>query len=205
MANYCTVQDVIRASGLDLNDLPKPMTENDLEANILDAQAEIDAMTNTTYQQTQTTETLDGTGDEIIFLTNYPLITVDTLTINSTSVTSGIFVYTGIEGSGKVVLGTDAQKTTFDASTPQLVSITYTHGFTSIPRIIKRATANVAARLTLAQQVGGTYNDLSTFQIAEFGGTIGQAYINIREAAKLLLEEWEKTIRPHLRILPEIA
>ena len=206
MPVYCKYEDVIRACGLDPSSLPKPMTKADIEANISDAEAEIDEMTNTTYQPTTVTEIYDGTGDDTLYLNNYPIISLDSLTINNTSITTSyVSVYTGIEGAGRIKLKSTAEKTAFDDSDDQLIEVTYTYGFNSVPNIVKRATANIAARLTLAQQVGGTYDDLSSFTIGEFSGTIGQAYINIREAFNMLKEEWEKTIRPHLRILPDVA
>ena len=205
MATYCKVDDVMRACGLDLNALPKPMVESDIKANIDDAEAVIDGMTNTTYKQSQVTETYDGSGDDTLLLNNYPIITLDSLTINGTSVTTSyVAVYTGIEGGGKIVLKNTAEKNTFDDTGLQLVSVTYTYGFTSVPNMIKRATMNIAARMSLAQQVGGTYDDLSSFSVGEFSGTIGQAYINIREAFNMLKEEW-KQLRPHIRILPAVA
>lgn len=197
---YCTTSDVFRVAGLDSTNLPSPMVEANVTSHILEAEAYIDRICNTTFTSTAVTETYDGNDRQTLMLRRFPVISLTTLTIQDTSVTVGrVAVYTGIEGAGQITLKSTAEETTFKTGTdPQGISITYNYGYATVPTTIQRATANLAARMTLTQQVGGTYDDLSSFTLPELGGTIGQAYINIREAFNALQKEWDTTIFPYL-------
>ncbi|HHA19626.1 MAG TPA: hypothetical protein ENK70_07975 [Methylophaga sp.] len=201
---YCTEDDVFRVSGLTAGDKGVPSTANVTE-NILDAQAEVDSMTNTKWESTEVSETYDGTGDGQLKLLHYPIISVSSLTINSTSVTpSNVYIYTGIEGGAMIKLKNDAEKTVFDDSKPQLVDITYKYGTQSVPRNIKRLTAVLASIMTLVSQIGGTYNDITSFSVPEFTAGLGEPYTNIRETVNRLEKEALSLMR-NIRILPAVV
>jgi hypothetical protein len=204
---YCTYDDVLREIGLDSSDLPSPMTTANITSHIAEATAILDRMCNTTFGgSTSVTEYYDGNDMDTLMLRHFPLLTVTSLTVQGTSVTTTyIHVYTGIEGAGMIKLDTDAEKKTFEIKDPRGIVITYTYGYASVPTIIKRACMNIAGRMALAQQIGGTYDDLATFAIGELSGSIGQAYINIREAWGRLQDEWKNDIFPYLPRAPPIA
>lgn len=123
--------------------------------------------------------TVDGNGLDNYFIPKFPLLKLDSLTINSTSVTpTNVYQYNDM---GKLQLKNSAEKTIFDSSNPQLVSINYWYGVYPTPRIVKRAVATFAAMSVLAQQIGGTFNDVSSFTLPEISGSTGEPYMNIRE------------------------
>lgn len=204
---YCTYSEVARVAGLDTSDLPSPITTDNITSHIEEAEAVIDRICNTSFTSAAvTSEKHDGNDMDTLQLRHYPLISVTSLTIQGTSVmTSHVYVYTGIEGAGMIKLSEDAEKTTFEIDDPQGIVVSYTYGYASVPIIIRRATANVAARMLLAQQIGGTYDDLATFTIGELSGSIGQAYVNIREAWGRLMDEWKNDIFPYLPRAPAMA
>jgi hypothetical protein len=144
------------------------------------------------------TETYDGRPVDYLVLDNAPLVQVDSLTINGTSIdTDNIYTY---NDSSRIVLSTDASKTSFLPSTnytKQNVSITYHYGVLPevkrgslhIPYTIKRFTLVIAGLKALAFQMGGTFDDLSTFSLPQFSGSIGQAHANLTAVYTKLLAE----------------
>lgn len=197
---YSTYSEVARVAGLDETSLPGPITTANITAHIAEADAIIDRICNTKFSSTAvTSEKYDGNDMDTLMLRHWPLLTLTSLTIQGTSITTSyVYVYTGIEGAGMIKLSTDAEETTFKTEDPQGIVVSYTYGYSSVPEIINRASANLAARMLLAQQIGGTYDDLATFSLPELSGSIGQAYINIREAYARLQDEWDKMIFPYL-------
>jgi len=146
------------------------------------------------------TDNYDGTGTRTLLLKNSPLIQVDSLTVDGTSVTpSNLYIYP----SGQIILKTTAEKTYFIPTTSsdyyQIINITYHYGVLSelrkgsleLPTSINRFTACIASLKALTYQIGGTYDDLSSFQMPDFSGTIGQAYINIDAVVRRIIEEVE--------------
>ena len=145
------------------------------------------------------TETYDGTGTNTLMVRNYPLIQVDSLTIDDVSVTpSYVHVY---NNTGRIVLSPSAESNQFTAPNSttdnQLINITYWYGVLpefkrgkiKIKGYITRLVGIIAGLQAITYQIGGTYDDLSTFSVPNLSGSIGQAYINIRETAKSLIEE----------------
>jgi hypothetical protein len=133
-------------------------------------------------------ETVDGTGSDTMFVDYQPLINVNSLTINSTSVTpSNIYQY---KDTGRLVLGDSAEAQTFLNSTPQLVNIKYIYGVYPIPQVIKRLCIALAAIRTLISQIAGTYDDFTSISLpGGFTGAKGEPYMNIKSALDYLQGE----------------
>ena len=133
-------------------------------------------------------DTVDGSGTDKHFVTYQPLISLVSLTIDSTDVTvSSVYQY---DASGKLVLSTDAEKTVFTDTYPQLVDWKYSYGVYPFPRIIKRLCAVIAAIKTLVAQISGTYDDFTSVSLpGGFTGSKGEPYTNIREAVTRLQQE----------------
>jgi hypothetical protein len=133
-------------------------------------------------------ETVDGTGSDTMFVDYQPLINVNSLTINSTSVTpSNIYQY---KDTGRLVLGDSAEAQTFLNSTPQLVNIKYIYGVYPIPQVIKRLCIVLAAIRTLISQIAGTYDDFTSISLpGGFTGAKGEPYMNIKSALDYLQGE----------------
>ena len=156
-----------------------------------------------TYETT-VTETYDGTGTNTMVLNNIPLIQVDSLTIDGTSVTPS---YIETYPSGKIILNTTAEKNSFtaptDATDYKLVTITYKYGVLPVYKRgtlriegqIKRLITIIAGLQALAYQIGGTYNDISTFSISGISGSLGEPYVNIRSLVFELNKEKDRLLR----------
>ena len=141
--------------------------------------------------------TIDGNGRDTLFLPDFPLLRLESLTINSTEVTtSKVFQY---ENEGKLILKTTAEATIFDKSDHQLVTASYWYGSYPMPRIVKRAVGNWAAFAALIQIIGGTFDDVTSFSLPELSGSLGEPYINIREVA-LQLKRQLDSILPQLPV-----
>lgn len=59
------------------------------------------------------------------------------------------------------------------------VKITYIHGYTEVPALVQELTALVAGKMALVNISGGSYKDISTYQLGRKSFSIGQIYINI--------------------------
>ena len=151
-----------------------------------------------TYLNKQTV-TIDGTGGYEILLRDYPIVQVDKIEIEGTEIDADDYViYPEV---GKIVLKDTASKAYFTKPIQNTyrkqVEITYHWGVLpefkrnkiDINRVIKRATCLIASLQALAYQMGGTYDDLSTFSLPEFSGSIGQAYVNIRGVVDVMIKE----------------
>lgn len=131
-------------------------------------------------------EVIDGSGTDIMYTAQQPLRILESLTIDSTSVTtSKVYTY----DTGKLILKKNAETTFFSDSNPQQVSIDYWHGVYPFPLEAKRLCTLYAAISTLESQMGGTHNIPSTYSLPEGSLTIGQAYINIEGTVRRLIDE----------------
>jgi len=145
---------------------------------------------------------VDGTGTEVFFLDQVPLLLLETLTVDSTSVTtSSVYQY---KNYGKLELGTDAEVSFFSATTPQLVDLAYWYGMYPIPRIVERYTTLLAGMRALTAQIGGTFDDVTSFSVPHMTGSLGEPYTNIREALTRLEKERDR-LRPMLPIYQAIV
>lgn len=147
------------------------------------------------YQNTIEEYTDDGNGYDYMFPRNYPLFKVISLSIGGTSVsTSNIYTYTDI---GKIKLKNSAEVSWFDDTTPQSVTLKYAYGVYPMPKIITEYTAIIAGMRGLTQQIGGTYNDVTSYSLPELQASKGEPFTNIREALQRLKNR-EEMLRPLL-------
>jgi len=133
-------------------------------------------------------ETIDGTGLDEMFVNYQPLINLNSLTIDSTSVTpSYVYQY---NSSGRLLLSTSAEANSFLDSTPQLVDIEYIYGVYPLPQIIKRLCICIAGIRTLTSQIAGTYDDFTSVSLpGGFQGSKGEPYTNIQASLNFLQGE----------------
>jgi len=132
-------------------------------------------------------ELRDGNDTDSLLLYRYPLIALQTLTSNSTSVTlSSVYKY---KPQGKITLSSTSEVSYFTSSKAQKTTINYWYGVYPMPEITRRLTMVYAALKSLMAQAGGTFNVPSTYALPEGSLTIGQAYINIRGAWDMLDKE----------------
>lgn len=146
-------------------------------------------MTGREYEATQVTETYAGDGSNILILDHCPIITLDTLTIDGTSVTpANVDVW--LE-TGKLILTDDAEETKFrtEGDGSRTTSVTYTHGTSEVPEHIKRLTECIAAMMMLIHQTGGTYDDITSYTIGGVTASVGEPYMNIKATLEYLQRE----------------
>ena len=133
-------------------------------------------------------ETVDGTGNKTMFLNYQPLINLNSLTVDSTSVTpSTVYQY---NASGRLELSTSAEVSYFANNLPQLIDLKYFYGVYPIPQIIKRLCICIAGVRTLTAQIAGTYDDFTSVSLpGGFTGSKGEPYTNIQASLNFLQGE----------------
>ena len=202
---YCQNTDVYRATGL----TSATISTTDVDAFIYEAEEWIDDWFDTTFSTRSVTETRDGTGTRDMFLGWYPkvfqdaapVLTITALAIDGVSVTPAkVYVY---PESGRIILKDNAEVTTFTATKPQQVVVTYSYGCASVPKVIKQLTTMVAGIHALIEQIGGTWDDVTSYNLPEFSANKGEPYANIRETITKLdarLKEILDRQRPTIHI-----
>ncbi len=165
------------------------ISRSDTVEAIIAATAEVDKMTERVYRSTQVTETYYGDETNVLMLDNYPVLSLDSLTIDGDSVTTSDVDVDLV--TGRCVLSTNAEVTKFKMSSDDKrnISVTYTWGDNTVPREIRRFTECIAAINILAQQTGGTYNDITSFSIGGYTASLGEPYTNIRQTVSYLNKE----------------
>ena len=200
---YISKEDVYRVSGLPSDG--SVISDNDIDMHIEEAESYVERLAGTCFQVggRAVTETYDGDDTDTMFLDHYPLITLSSLSIDSTAVTT-TKVWTWA-ATGKVKLKTTAEVTKFTGTDPQLVSVTYTYGEEPDDRI-KRFTASIAASASLIQQVGGTFDDVTSFQLPQMSGSLGEPWTQIRETLQRLRDEQRTMLEQGvIRIKPQFG
>jgi len=98
-------------------------------------------------------DSLDGNDTTVLFLPKYPLRSLNTVTINSTSVTTSYIYQT--DDTGKLELGSSAEVSRWTSKRALLNVLDYWYGVYTIPREIKTLTAVIAAIEALNIKWGG--------------------------------------------------
>lgn len=187
-SRWVTPEDVWRTAGINADVIAR----GDVAWMIDRAIGSVKDMTGREYETggDQVTETHAGDDSNTLIVDRYPIISLDSLTINGTSITTS---YVDVfKETGKLLLTDDAEETRFIASTTgeRLVSVTFTHGVVEsgdeIPAHIQRLTECVAAVICLAHQTGGTFDDVTSYSIGGFTASVGEPYTNIRQTVMYL-------------------
>ena len=188
---YCTYKEVQNRAGIS-DDVA---VEDEIIPFIKDSMGEIDEMYGKSFSY----------GNEITdwFDTNRadPKIMVDTINLRYTpilSITSieeydlsGDLVDTHISGdywinekTGRVSLYDD----TF-VKQKHRVKVIYTYGYETIPKKINSLCAIISAMRLLIHQVGGTYDDVTSWNAAGLSIGVGEPYMNMSKAVEMLNKE----------------
>lgn len=186
---YTTSQDVYRTAGITTSEVSEDAVNDFIEQ----AEDYVESRLGTTFQSggKTKTETIDGTGTDTLFLENYPIKSLTSLTIDGDTVTpSNVYIYSNI---GKLKLKDAAEVNTFKDHEPQLITLTYVYGVEPSQRI-RRFTNIIAAMMTLISQIGGTFNDVTSYQLPELSASKGEPYTNIRETVQRLRDEAQRML-----------
>lgn len=201
---YITTDDVYRSAGISSSVL----SEDYVASFIDEAESLVERLLNTSFQPEGVTLTdlyLEGTGTDTIFLPKTPVKSITSLAVstdgtNYTSITVATKIWWW--STGKVILKNTAEVTVFSDTYPQSVKVTYVYGDTPDPGI-KRFTAVVCALSCLTAQIGGTFDDITSYQLPELSASKGEPYTNIRAACERLEKEMNLYLEKYFR--PQVA
>lgn len=182
---YTTLAAAFRHAGIDNS----VVSNDNMEEFILDAEAWVDNRLKTTFKAggRTRTEVRDGDSTNLMILRRVgkewidadPFLTITSIDIEEVSVTpSEVFVD---PPSGEIILKDTAEVLFFASTKPQQNVIVYVYGHTAVPRIINQLTAMIAAIGALVEQIGGTFDDVTSYSMPEFSASKGEPFTNIRE------------------------
>ena len=190
--------DVLRVTGIPSQADGGPLTDADIDTHVVFAEAIAEKYLATSLQPggTSKTLTLDGSGVDTLFLPYMPIRSITSLTIDGTSVTpSNVWLY-GDEGYLR--LKTTAEVTKFKNNSYQQIVLTFVYG-REPTEVDKLFVATIAGIHALVQQVGGTFDDVTSYSIPEFTASKGEPWTQIRETLQRLLnqlESYKQLLRP---------
>jgi len=69
------------------------------------------------------------------------------------------------------------------------VKVVYTYGYSSVPTHVKRLSAITAGMMWLANMMGGSFDDVTSYQLPEISATKGEPYMNMRASFEKLEKE----------------
>jgi len=140
-------------------------------------------------------EDYDGNSTSEFQLFPYPIKSLEALEVAGTTVTPAkVYTYEK-EGYLRLQAQLSPEVSYFTDQYPQCVSVTWVYGVYPVPREIKRLTASLAALQCLIQQIGGTYNDVTSYSIPHLTASKGEPYTNIREALTRLEKQVDKGMK----------
>jgi len=192
---YCKPEEVFSIAGIDNT----VVEHTDVMRWIVMATAEVDRFTGQIWNSRQVTETFNGNSTNVIGTRKFPILTVDSLTVDGTSITTSTL---NIDAdTGQVGLDTQegSEKSQYYTDADGLLrnSITYTWGRSETPQEIRKLTAAIAGIMALTEQTGGTYDDITSYSIGDRDVSVGEPWVNIENAMKHL-EKMVKEIRAHI-------
>lgn len=133
-------------------------------------------------------QTLTGTGTDIMFVPYQLLVNLNALSSDDTTVTPST-VYTWPSGKMQVG-GPDCEITVFLDSRPLLIDLEYIYGVYPLPRIIKRLCIILAAMRTMVAQIAGTYDDFANVSLpGGISASKGEPYMNIQSSLNYMQGE----------------
>lgn len=165
-----------------------------LETYLPGASREVEKLTNDIYStSTSKVEFFDGYdsgyvqtdmphGEQIDKLPEFMLLHKGVLSITSVEFLDSTGAVENTVDSDYISFSSMGRVILTEASVPngkRNVKITYAQGYTSIPSLIAEATALLAGMMALVNISGGSYKDISTYQVGRKSFSIGQIYINI--------------------------
>jgi len=212
MGTYCDTDDVRRVTSLESS----VVSDADVEEMILDAEAYVDEWTGKKYESTVYTEYHEGSRrtaevtdsvkegafydipieeERMILLNNYPVISITSLLwLDDDGETNTTLVentdYHLWTETGKIWMFT--KKIPFGMNKLK-VKIVYNAGTATVPRNIQRLTSVIAGINMLVYQIGGTYNDVTSYSLPDgINVALGEPWTQIRETIVRLEKERDR-------------
>jgi len=138
------------------------------------------------FKNSYKNETFDGDGSSIYYTRWYPILSTQSITIDSTDVTLGGTSVYEYKPEGKLQLGSSAEKTIWEDNTPQLCNVKYFYGIYPIPILIKQLTEVIAALMIAEYMIGNTYTFATSYSIPEMNVAKGVPYPHFSKAVDVL-------------------
>lgn len=209
MPTFITPAEVLATSGLPTD--YSIVARVDVDLHIDEAERVVQRLLNlyftvsTTTGVTVTDEEYDGSGTDILYLRHTPVSAVTALSTTTdygTSYTTITTTKLWVDAdSGKVQLKPNAEVTYFPSSYPKSVKVSYRHGMVPLQEH-KRLMRIVAALSVLAEQMGGTFDDPTSYSLPEYTVSKGEPYTNIRATFEILREEYNRLMETVLKPQP---
>lgn len=190
---YANPTDVARVGGLNINNLPKDITVNDLYKWIGDVSRSLDNVNENVYGRTEPFEFIGSslyldvgktvkipyrniaTGEVVQFKNS---VTEDTFS----TLTEG-FDYQIKRDIGRFYLYT------FPSVQPRRIEdikITGTYGQTDVPDAIRQLCEIVSAIRIFVHLTGGSFDDVTSYQLGEYSESLGEPFTNLNATVRML-------------------
>jgi hypothetical protein len=145
-------------------------------------------MTGQVWNERTATEKFNGNGTASYGTRKFPIISVTSLDVNGTAVTPSTLNLD--EDIGQVNLDSreDSEASVFNNNADGLLrnTIVYQYGRETTPQYIRKLTAAIASIMGLTEQTGGTYDDITSYQIGDRQVSVGEPWVNIDNTMKKL-------------------
>lgn len=205
-SHYTTAADVYRTAGLTSN----VISEDDVREHIIDNDAQIDEMYGRSFKNATSktewfdtfkyfeTTTIRNTRKNKLFLKLRP---VQSITSIATYDTTGALVKTLVEDIDFYLDAEIGLIQLIDSSFTnqrKRVKIIYTYGYETVPRNIKKLSSTMSAIGCLIQQIGGTYDDVTSYSLPTGVSVgVGEPYMNMTRA----IAELQKLAKKQIEVI----
>jgi hypothetical protein len=195
---YCTTSSVFRKTGIEA----AVVGEDDVADYILEAMGEIDSLYQRSFGNAQTKtqwidiEDLDD-DEEIatIFLDYRPVQSITSVVSYDTTDTIAV-TWTASDYWADLGTGIIRLRTKKFSHQNNRVKVIYTYGYSTVPANIKNLTATICAMRILIQQIGGTYDDVTSYSMPSGVSIgVGEPYMNMTRAIEKLEKEKKTLIK----------
>lgn len=198
---WCSFMDVYRRAGISNS----VISEGDVADAIRDSMAEVEELHGKSYNNTQSkTEWFDTLNDDVESIESNPIDTlflafrpVQSITSVAEYDTSNNLVKTWTSDEYWIDLDMGILSLIDNTFVNQRhrVKVVYTYGYITPPRKITKLVSIISAMSILIQQMGGTYDDVTSYSLptgVSIG--VGEPYMNMRTAIGELEKELKRTI-----------
>jgi len=201
---YCTVDEVWNRAGVDEN----VATKNEVIPLIKDSMAEIDAMYGKSFDYGNTyTEWFDTNRDDpnvwidSVYLRYKPIIAITSVkAYDSSKVLAETYTAADYWVNLKTGRLTLLEKN-FVLQKHRL-EVVYTWGYEEIPRNISSLCAILSVMRLLIHQIGGTYDDVTSYNSCGLNVSVGEPYMNMSRDIEFLQKEATRLIATIGRLRP---
>lgn len=190
---YANPTDVARVGGLNIDNLPKDLTVNDLYKWIGDVSRSLDNVNENVYGRTETFEFIGSSlyldVGKTVKIPNRNIATGEVVQFKN-SVTEDTFstLTEGFDYQIKRDIGR-FYLYKFPSVQPRRIEdikITGTYGQTDIPEEIRQLCEVLSAIRIFVHLTGGSFDDVTSYQLGEYSESLGEPFTNLNATVKML-------------------